>query len=48
MNIKLLQKMNSVDEDFLYNGQDISDVVDTDGDKEIIIISSESKKEDYS
>ena len=45
-NIKLLQKLNSVDEEYSDNEQSISDVEDTDSDKEIIIISCDSEKED--
>ena len=37
-NIKLLQKLNGVDEECSDNEQGISDVEDTDSDKEIIII----------
>ena len=45
-NIKLLQKLNSVDEECSDNEKGISDVEDTDSDIEIIIISSDSEKED--
>ena len=45
-NIKLLQKLNSVEEEWSDNKQGISDVEDTDSDNEIIIISSDSEKED--
>ena len=43
-NIKLLQKLNSVDEECSDNDQGISDAEDTDSDKEIIIISFDSER----
>ena len=46
MNMELLQKLNSVAEEYSENDQDISDIEELESDKGVIVISSESEKDD--